>query len=705
MEKKKKNEFRPKKHEIEGNFNYFSEEISKNIIEKIISFVISCDLKKKVEDQYEEFSFNLMKKTLDNIIEISHINHEKDDFDIDNIEISTFIKTNKSDTDIKRYLLSKHNIALENRNNIVEQDIMKIADIPKDFKTYMFLKNKKIEDCLNKSTNIEKNKYLKKPKKVQYDINISKSNFWNDIPCPPVCDIDRTSSRFNTFIPIKESHQKIDSNITKGEENKKNEENKNNEKNKSLYRYKNFISKLSRNLSFFKGVNESKFQDILFRKKKKTHIMVDLPSYPIENIKIRKENDEIINLRKERIEMKIQMEKEKRKIELIKMEKMKEEAKKASIIRRGNVTFDNEGNLLLINGITQDKLSKEFCPVETKQKDIKEGKSLGTNKKEIIKMKKEAMKNIIYNEEDYNNNDSSHIKSRSIDAYEFRRYDDFFFDRFNNKKLEPSGSNFKLINPSVGVLIKEKNLIKSGGNDYYKEFHKHSIDEFDKSSKGNIELAKYDKKETQNDSFKTTTPNILKHLKINNLKKKFDEKKADESSSIIDVIKNNKNYFKRITRNILNKNKQNNLGNTSSDGFFSNQNKKSMLSSSSQIILKNKKFVNLKQLLFHDNKDEFTNESYNKLIKGNKSFSNLFSRNKIQIALKQKNKLLNIRKMFYDIDKFNKSIITGKATLGKIFNNKKGMVLPKLSKKNEETNFKRNIINFIRERTKKVIWD
>ena len=646
-----------------------------------------------------------MKKTLDNIIEISHINHEKDDFDIDNIEISTFIKTNKSDTDIKRYLLSKHNIALENRNNIVEQDIMKIADIPKDFKTYMFLKNKKIEDCLNKSTNIEKNKYLKKPKKVQYDINISKSNFWNDIPCPPVCDIDRTSSRFNAFIPIKESHQKIDSNITKGEENKKNEENKNNEKNKSLYRYKNFISKLSRNLSFFKGVNESKFQDILFRKKKKTHIMVDLPSYPIENIKIRKENDEIINLRKERIEMKIQMEKEKRKIELIKMEKMKEEAKKASIIRRGNVTFDNEGNLLLINGITQDKLSKEFCPVETKQKDIKEGKSLGTNKKEIIKMKKEAMKNIIYNEEDYNNNDSSHIKSRSIDAYEFRRYDDFFFDRFNNKKLEPSGSNFKLINPSVGVLIKEKNLIKSGGNDYYKEFHKHSIDEFDKSSKGNIERAKYDKKETQNDSFKTVTPNILKHLKINNLKKKFDEKNADESSSIIDVIKNNKNYFKRITRNILNKNKQNNLGNTSSDGFFSNQNKKSMLSSSSQIILKNKKFVNLKQSLFHDNKDEFTNESYNKLIKGNKSFSNLFSRNKIQIALKQKNKLLNIRKMFYDIDKFNKSIITGKVTLERIFNNKKGMVLPKLSKKNEETNFKRNIINFIRERTKKVIWD
>lgn len=39
---------------------------------------------------------------------------------------------------------------------------MKIANVPKEFKTYMNVYNKKIEDCLDKSTIIEKNKYLKK---------------------------------------------------------------------------------------------------------------------------------------------------------------------------------------------------------------------------------------------------------------------------------------------------------------------------------------------------------------------------------------------------------------------------------------------------------------------------------------------------------------------------------------------------------------
>ena len=33
------------------------------------------------------------------------------------------------------------------------------------------------------------------------------------------------------------------------------------------------------------------------------------------------------------------------------------------------------------------------------------------------------------------------------------------------------------------------------------------------------------------------------------------------------------------------------------------------------------------------------------------------------------------------------------------------MVLPKLSLKNNETNFNRTMINFVRERTKKVMWE
>ena len=722
--KKKKNqedENGPQKHEREGNLNYYSEEISKDIIEKIISLVISYNFKNKIENKLNEYNFNSMKKAFDNIIEITHINHENDDFDTDILEINTFIKTNKSDTDIKRYLQKKHNLVIENRNKIVELNIMKIANVSKDFKTYMVLKNKKIEDCLNKSTNIEKNKCIKPLKKFQYDIDITKKNFWDDIPCPPVCDIDRTSSKFNSYIPRKESHRKSKATIPKKSENKDNKENKKKiVKKNSLLSYKNLIAKLSRNFSIFKGINESKYEEILI-KKKKAPAIIDMPSYPIENLKTRKENNEILNLRKERMEIIEQLEKEKRKKELIKMQKKKEEDEIAKKFKKGNYTFDNEGNILLVNEIKN--LSKEFWPIVTKQKDIKEGKSLDLFKKEKIKMQNEARKNIIYNDEETSKYNSYHVKSRMteplINLKEIKKnspvynqlkirkkFDDIFFDRLNNKKIEPSGSNFQLINPSVGVKIKEKTLEKSGGNNYYKEFHKYSIDEFNKTLEGNIEWHKYNNKnETLNDPFKTITTNAIQNIKINKLMKKLSDKNENESSSIIDVSKNNKNYFRRIKRNIINKNRQNDIGKTFSDGFFSVQNKKSMLKSSSQIVLENKKLVNLKELLFHDSKDTLINKPYNKILKENNSYTNIFHRYKIPPVLKQNNKLSDLRKIFSDVDKFNKNIITGKASQEKLYYNNIGMVLPKISKKNEETNFNKTMINFNRERTKKVIWE
>jgi hypothetical protein len=50
-----------------------------------------------------------------------HIDHENDDFDIDNLDINIYIKTNKSDNDIKRYLLSNHKNAIESRNSKAEK--------------------------------------------------------------------------------------------------------------------------------------------------------------------------------------------------------------------------------------------------------------------------------------------------------------------------------------------------------------------------------------------------------------------------------------------------------------------------------------------------------------------------------------------------------------------------------------------------------
>ena len=96
-----------------------------------------------------------------------HVDHENDVFDIDNIDINKYIKTNKSDNDIKKYLLSNHKNAIESRNIKAEKNIMEIANIEKESKTYMNIKNKKIEDSLNKSIIIKNNKHLKKAKVIQ----------------------------------------------------------------------------------------------------------------------------------------------------------------------------------------------------------------------------------------------------------------------------------------------------------------------------------------------------------------------------------------------------------------------------------------------------------------------------------------------------------------------------------------------------------
>ena len=160
--KKDEDESGPQKHERVGNLNFYGEEISKNIIEKIISLAVSTNFRRKVEKKSNNFCYQFLKKQFDNIIQIMHIDHENDDFDIDNLDINRYIKTNKSDNDIKRYLLSNHKNAIESRNSKAEKKIMEIANIEKDTKTYMNIKNKKIEDCLNKSVIIKNNNHLKK---------------------------------------------------------------------------------------------------------------------------------------------------------------------------------------------------------------------------------------------------------------------------------------------------------------------------------------------------------------------------------------------------------------------------------------------------------------------------------------------------------------------------------------------------------------
>ena len=722
--KKKKNEeveynIKPQKHKKVGNLNVYSEETSLNIIDKIISLVISSEFGIKVEKKLGDFCFESMKRMIENIMQIYNLVHDKDDFDIDNIEINTFIKMNKSDKDINRYLIKNHNNAIESRNDKAEINITQIARIAKDFKAYNNIKSTKKEECLNKSVIIEKNKYLKKEKIIQYDIDFKKNNFWGDIPCPQISDIDRTSSNFNSYIPINKKSKK---NSPKSSSRKTKKGKKDNKLNKRpSFNYKTFISRITQKLSSSKLEKENNNE--FFKKKPSRIQIINLPSYPLGNIEQKKESEEIINLRKEKLEEIIQKKEELKKKQLEELQKKKEEEeKKAKKSKKGKYTFDNEGNLILINEIKQDKLLKEFLPINIKQKEIKQGKTLDFYKKETIQMENEAKKNIEYNYIVNDNIYSSFLpKSRLTEPFinfnEFKKnsysiqsqlkfkknINGSFFDFF--KKVEPSGSNFSLINPSVGVKVTEKKNTKDGGYNYFKEYKKYSIDEFNKTLQETFELSKFiPKSKSQIDIFKATTPNgEINRLKKSIFSKNFnvsDISKNKELNNLNNIIKLEKNN-QRANRNLKIKNRDKIFGQTFSSKFKSNQeNKKSFLmNSTSEIILADKKFINLKEFLFQEEPDK---KKYIKLPNQRQSKENtkIFNQNIINKTMWRDKKFDKYNTIFSDIDKLNKNIIIGKDIKEKSFFNNK-MILPKISLRNNETNFNRTMMNFNRERIKK----
>ena len=724
--KKQIEEIKPQNHEKLGNLNFYSEETTKDIIEKIISLTISSNFARNAEKKFTDFCFESMKRTFNSIIQICNIDRDKDDFDIDNIDINEYIKTNKSDKDIKRYIVKKHNNALELRNDNAERNITQIARIAKNFQTYNNIKLTKKEECLNKSIIIKKNEFFKKDKKYQYSNDIEKKNFWGEISCPQITDIDRTSYKFNSYIPIKEElRKKLSSNFSPNKSPRKKRESRLTKK--PSFIYKNFASKLSQKLTFVRAIKENNNENFYIKKSSPRVQVLEMPSYPLKNIEQRKESDEILNLRKEKMEMIIQKQKEYKKLQLEKLQSKKEEAENAKKKMKGKYTFDGEGKLIVVNEIKQDHLFKEFWPITSKQKEVKGGKSLDFYKKETIKMENNAKKNIIYNDEEENANvySSFLFKSRLTEPFfnfgEFnknnsvnsqlkykRKLNNSFFDNFNKKqKVEPSGSNFNLINPSIGVKVTERKAVKSGGLDYFKEFKKYSIDEFNKTLQDTFEWTKYKPKDKSHaEGFKSSTPsNELTRLRKSILSKINSNFHTNDISNneLNSIIKVNNNNYKKIKRNLKIKNREKNFGKTFSDGFNFNQEKRThLIKSTSEIILTDKKFINLKEILFHDDKDKnkFIKNIPDKINRKIKENMNIFNQNVILTSLRK----IEFKKIFSDVDKLNKDLISGNVTNDKLYFNNRA-ILPKISNRKNETNFNRTMINFNRERVKKSMWE
>ena len=542
----------------------------------------------------------------------------------------------------------------------------------------MYVKHKKIDDYLNKSSYIENNLDLVKRNKIQFDIKIKDNNFWGVIPQPKTFNIDRTSVKFNALKTQKDNSNKIIEN--------ENNSSKQNNISSIKKKYSLFLSKKS---TVFQDKNKKDDTDEILKRNTKYKPILEMPYIELpedENIKY-KENEEIKQIRKKTLELLLEKVEELKKNNKMKNNKTSNQNQKI----KGKFCTDSEGKIVMIKEINPESLLKEFWPITSHQKEILPGKSHQTIQKETYLLEQKAKKNIafnngmtpiiinnnmFYNKDNIRNNEKKNSKYKINDNINMFKEEMFNIQPPSltylspkNERIEPSGSNFKIINPSVGVNIKEKNQTKTGGINFYETFHKFSINDFNK---------------TLHDTLEWETKTKLKGNYSNNFNK--------------NIIKEEINF-----QNDKNVKKDKLFRKTFSGGF---KNRKNILKSNSDLFTINQKSPVLKEILL---KDVDININLTKNFGKSLSNENIFDRNIKSPTGRMANN--DRKRLNYDmINEFNKELIMGNYQ----FNKSKKPFLPKLPPKirsafpnllKNYNNFNKTTNNFYRTRQKKNMID
>ena len=282
---------------------------------------------------------------------------------------------NYLNTDENRYKVKNHNRCNKLRYKNIEDNLFEYAKINTEFKKEMELKNKDIDDFLNKSLFCEST--VNKKKKLV-------SNFWGKINQPSTHGQLRyipNSNALNKEILILDKKD-----VQKNKQRKTINTPKKN-------RYSMYSSKYSKkfSVSSFKDtssiLNRNSLNENLIKKEKRYLILEMDKMKRIENEKSKREeeSDEIKELRKLELEkirlLKEEQEKLKKNKKLNSQDNIKfeynidtinltnaEKAKNITIqrriieeqIRRGNFTIDFNNNLILVRQVHPENLEKDF---------------------------------------------------------------------------------------------------------------------------------------------------------------------------------------------------------------------------------------------------------------------------------------------------------------------------------------------------------
>lgn len=652
----------PGKHERIGNLNLYSEEIVKELIDKLISLTMTKLFKEKVESKISDFCFEGVIRALNLTISISNIEHDIDNiYDVENITDDK----KRLNTDENRYKIVNHNKCNKARNKVAEKDMFEYTNINRDFEDEMNLKNKDIDDYLNKSVYLDSIINRKKN---------TKSNFWGKISHPKSFGLQRFAPKSNTL--FKE-------NITKNKTPKNKEDQKTDTPKKNRYsKLRSLYSSKKLSFSSFREsdskLHRNSSSDVIVKKERKYYILEMGQMKKIEEDKSKvEESEEIKELRKLKLEkIKFLKEEEDRlnetkkliiqnnskleynidKINLTSQERAKNIQVQKKIIeeqiRKGNFTYDFNNNIILVRQVKPDYLEEDFPGAISKQKD--------KDKENIISNENKD------NQIQFVTNNSEKLRRKSLVEEKNKNNLNFFTYKYG-WKIDPSGSSFKLINPEVGVTIYESGEIKTGGNHFFEKYKRFSLKDYTKMLK---EIT--DQQEMNNAIIKKRSEEENKKDDINSIKL--------NTSSEISKIKKGLNPFTQKIKNI----KLNIL-----------KTQKKLKKSQSQIFTYDK--ISLYKTLFV-NEDRINKKEIKKKNESVSEFSHVV--NPGDLFLKRMKNMIgkNKNKSFQIIDSFNKSIIKNK--ISKV--DKDMTSLPIIPFKKNKSDIFSKKEQYFRTRTKKL---
>ena len=373
-------------------------------------------------------------------------------------------------------------------------------------------------------------------------------NQWIEILEPETVENDRYESSEVNIQEIK-SKKEIISETNEGIENIENIENNNNTIKKNQTKEKNLRLKTIRQKNKNEEIlvndenkNENNNNDIDNKTKnnqklvnnmantiqnnrgKKRIVMVEFPSEDIPGIETEFKHDiyepsNIHILRKDKEEeiknkeKEIKLNKDKGNA-LKKKEEIEKLIKNVKTIDSNKFTFDSNGKIISFRAYKLDNLSKDFTFIKNNIKEKNE-------KEEVvpIKSKKFTRQSVKEQNEEIVIRDNSRM---------FEHYGNEEKKEKNKEKIIPSGSNFKLILPNIGVVVKENNNKKEGSRDFNKYFKKYSMKDYDKILNEYVPLqnktkikTKFQKlaqtfvKKTLSDSMDKRNNNFINNIQMN----------------------------------------------------------------------------------------------------------------------------------------------------------------------------------------------